>query len=105
MFGVLCVTIGSRGMVGVLSRAFYWFRGIATEASAAFGADEGGDSFRFHRRESIHHDIFDPVGMATRTAAILVPIAAPRVEGQELVHDRVGHLVAPQPHLGIIRTF
>ncbi len=91
-------------MVGVLARAFYWFRGVATEVSAAFGADEGGDSLRFYRREGVNDDIFDPVGMATRTATILVPIAAPRVEGQEVVHDRVGHLVAPQPFLGIIRT-
>ncbi len=104
MFGVWCVTIGSRGMVGVLARVFYWFRGVVAEASATFGADEGGDSLRFYRREGVNDDIFDPVGMVTRTAAILVPIAAPRVEGQVLVHDWVGHLVAPQPFLGIIGT-
>ena len=94
--GVLCVTIGSKGVVWVLARAFQRFRGIATEASAAFGADKGRDSFWFHRRESVHHDVFDPVGVATRTAAILVPIAGNWVEGQELFHDGVGHLVAPQ---------
>ena len=83
-------------MVGVLMRVFYGFRGVATEASAAFGTDEGGDSLRFHWRKSVNNDIFDPVGMATRTAAILVPIAADRIEGQVLVHDRICHLVAPQ---------
>ncbi len=67
--------IWSRGMVRVLKRAFYWFRGVTTEAFAAFRADDGRESFRFNRWESVNNDIFDPVGMATRTAAILVPIA------------------------------
>ena len=56
--GVLCVIIGSRGVVWVLARAFYGFRGVATEVSAAFRAEKGGDSFRFHRRERIDHDLF-----------------------------------------------
>ena len=73
--GVLCDTIGSRGMVGVLTRAFHRFRGVATKAAAAFRADDGRESFRFNRRESVNHDFFDPVSMVTRTAAILVPIA------------------------------
>ncbi len=94
--GVLCVTFGSRGMVRVLMRGFYGFRGVTTEVSAAFRAEEGGDSLRFHRRESVNNNIFDPVGVVTRMAAILVPIAGDRVEGQELVHDGVRHLVAPQ---------
>ena len=62
-------------MIRVLQRAFYGLRGVITEVSAAFRADEGGDSFRFYRRESVNHDFFNPVGMVTRTAAILVPIA------------------------------
>ena len=83
-------------MVGVLMRAFYGFRGVPTEVSAAFRAEEGGYSLRFHWRESVNNDIFDPVGVVTRMAAILVPIAADRIEGQVLVHDRICHLVAPQ---------
>jgi len=71
----LCCTFRSRGMVRMLKRAFYRFRGVATEAAAAFRADDGRESFRFNRRESVNNDIFDPVSMATRTAAILVPIA------------------------------
>ena len=62
-------------MIRVLKREFYWFRGVTAEAAAAFRADEGRESFGFNRRESVHNDIFDPVRMVTRTAAILVPIA------------------------------
>ena len=69
--------IWSRGMVRVLKRAFYWFRGVTTEVSAALGADDGRESFRFNRWESVNNDIFDPVSILTRTAAILVPIARP----------------------------
>jgi hypothetical protein len=65
----------SGGVIRVLTRAFHRFRGVATEASAAFWADEGRESFRFHRRESVNDDLFDPVRMVTRTAAIPVPIA------------------------------
>ena len=73
--GGLCVTHGSRDVIRVLERAFYGFRGVTPEASAAFRADDGRESFRFNWRECIHNDIFDPVGMVTRTGAILVPIA------------------------------
>ena len=59
----------------MLKRAFYRFRGVTTEAVAAFRADEGRESFRFNRWESVNNDIFDPVSVVTRTAAILVPIA------------------------------
>jgi len=62
-------------MIRVLERAFYRFGSVTTKAAAAFRADDGRESFRFNRRESVNHDVFDPVGMATRTAAILVPIA------------------------------
>lgn len=47
--GVFCVTIGSRCMIRMLKRAFYWFRGVTTEAFAAFRADDGRESFRFNR--------------------------------------------------------
>ena len=92
----LCCKNWLRGMVGVLMRAFYWFRGVMTEVSATFGADECGDSLWFYWRKGVNNDIFDPVGMVTRTATVFVPIAAVGIEFQELVHDRVGHLVAPQ---------
>jgi len=68
-------------MIGMLSGVFDWFRAVTTEVSAAFRAYECGDSLRFNRRESVNDDIFDPVGMVTRTAAVTVPIALshPRV--------------------------
>ncbi len=71
----LRVAIRSRGMIGVLKRAFHRFSGVTTEAAAAFRAYDGRESFRFNRWESVNNDIFDPVSMVTRTAAILVPIA------------------------------
>ena len=72
-----CCEMWLRGMIRVLKRAFYWFSGVATEASAAFRADDGRESFRFNWWESVNNDIFDPVTMVTRMAAILVPIARP----------------------------
>ena len=59
----------------MLERAFYRFGSITTKATAAFRADDGRESFGLNRRESVHHDVFDPVCMVTGTAAILVPIA------------------------------
>jgi len=59
----------------MLKRAFYRFRGVTTEAATAFRADDGRESFRLNRRECVNNDIFDPVSMATRTAAVFVPIA------------------------------
>ena len=94
----------SRGVIGMLSGVFCWFRSVTTEAAAAFRADDGRESFRLNRRESINNNIFDPVGMATRTAAVFVPFAGIRIELQELVHDRVGHIVAPQLFPQTIRT-
>ena len=94
--GFLCCKSWLRCMVGVLMRGFYGFRGVTTEVSTAFRADEGGDSLWLHRRKSVNNNIFDPVDVVTRMAAILVPIAADRIEGQVLVHDRICHLVAPQ---------
>ena len=81
MNSILCVAIRSRGMVWMLKRAFYRFRGVTTEAAAALWAYECRDSLRFNRRESVNNDFFDPISMVTRTAAILVPIALshPRV--------------------------
>ena len=100
--GALCVAIGLRGVIRVLARAFYGFRGIATEASAAFRADEGRESFRFHWRERIDNDIFDPVGVVTRTAAVAVPIARP---GEGFVRWPIQRFVLHRatPHLQTIR--
>ena len=100
--GVFCVAIGSSGVIWVLARAFYGFRGVTPEASAAFRAEKGGDSFRFHRRESIDHDIFNPVGVVTRTAAVVVPIARP-CEG--FVRWQIQRFVLHRaiPHLQTIR--
>ena len=91
----MCSINGLRGVVGVLTRVFCWFRSITTEVSAAFRADDSRESLRFRIRKRIHHDIFDPVGMVTRTAAVFVPFAGIRIELQERVHDWVGHSVAP----------
>jgi len=52
--GVLCVIIGSRGVIRVLARAFDGFRGVTTEATAAFRADDGRESLRFNWRESVN---------------------------------------------------
>ncbi len=100
--GVLCVAIGLRGVIWVLARAFYGYRGVTTEVSAAFGAEKGGDSFRFHRRERIDHDFFNPVGVVTRTAAVAVPIARP---GEGFVRWQIQRFVLHRaiPHLQTIR--
>ena len=100
--GVLYVIIGSRGVIRVLARAFYGYRGVTTEISAAFRAKKGGDSLRFHRRERIDHDLFDPVGVVTRTAAVAVPIAR-SCEG--FVRRQIQRFVLHRaiPHLQTIR--
>lgn len=97
-------TNGSRGVIRVLSGVFCWFRGVTTEVAAAFRAYDGRESVRLNRRESINNNIFNPVSIATRTAAVFVPFAGVRIEFQELFPDRVGHIVAPQLFLQIIRT-
>ena len=102
--GYMWSTNGSRGMIRVLTRAFHGFRCVTTEVAATFRAYNGGESFRLNRRESVNNDIFDPVGMVTRTAAVFVPFAGVRIELQELVHDWVGHIVAPQLFPQTIRT-
>ena len=91
----ICCTSSLRGVIGVLTRAFYLFGCVATEVAAAFRAHDGGESLRFNRRESVNNNIFYPIGMVTRTAAVSVPTAGIRIESQELVHDRVGHIVSP----------
>jgi len=100
--GVLRVIIGSRGVIRVLARAFYGYRGVTAKAFAAFRAKKGGDSFRFHRRERIDHDLFDPVSMVTRTAAVAVPIARP---GEGFVRWQFQRFVLHRatPHLQTIR--
>ena len=100
--GVLCVIIGLRGVIRVLARAFYGYRGVTTEVSAAFGAEKGGDSLRFHGWEGIDYDLFDPVGVVTRTATVAVPIARP---GEGFVRWQFQRFVLHRatPHLQTIR--
>ena len=100
--GVLCLIIGSKGVIRVLARAFYGYRGVTTEAFAAFRAKKSGDSLRFHGWESIDYDIFDPVGVITRTAAVAVPIARP---GEGFVRWQIQRFVLHRaiPHLQTIR--
>ena len=92
------------GVIRVLSGVFYRFRGVTAEATAAFRTDDGRESLRFRIWKRIHHDIFDPVGVATRTAAVFVPTAGIWIEGQERVHHRIGHRISPQRFLGIMYT-
>ena len=99
-----CCTSRLRGVIRVLTRAFYLFRSITTEVTSAFRAYDGRESFRLNRRESINDNIFDPVSMVTRTAAVFVPFAGIRIELQELFHDRICHIVAPQLFPQTIRT-
>ena len=73
------------GVIGMLSRVFDWFRGITAEAAAAFRADDSRESLRFHIWKRVHHDVFNPVGMATRTATIFVPVARIWIEFQKLL--------------------
>ena len=100
--GVLCVIIGSRGVIRVLARAFYGYRCVTAKAFAAFRAEKGGDSLRFHGWESIDYDIFNPVGVVTRTAAVAVPIARP---GEGFVRWQFQRFVLHRatPHLQTIR--
>ena len=100
--GFMWHTNRSRGVIRMLSRAFDWFGGVTTEVSAAFRTDDGRESLRFCIRKRIYHNLFDPVGVVTRTAAVFVPFAGIRIELQELVHDWVGHSVAPQLFLQTI---
>ena len=71
-------TSSLRDVVRVLERMFQWFRWVVTEVAAAFRANDGSQPPRFIRRKCVNNDIFDPVGIATRTAAILVPFARSR---------------------------
>ena len=88
---------GLHEVIRVLERAFNRFRSITTEAAATFRADDGRESFRFNWWESVNHDIFDPVSMVTRTAAILVPIARTCEWFVGLWFQRIlVHLVIPQ---------
>lgn len=89
-------------MVWVLSRAFRRYRGVTKEASAAFGTDYFRESPRLSWRKSINNDIFDPVGVVTRTAAVFVPTAGIGIEFQKLLPDRVCHIVSPEVFLQII---
>ena len=97
----ICWENRSGGVIRVLQGLFYRFGGVTPEASAAFRADDGGESFRLIRWESVHNDIFDPVSMVTRTAAIRVPIAR-SCEGLVRLWFQwfLAHRVTPQ----IIRT-
>jgi len=95
---------GLSGVIGMLTRVFHRFRGVTSEVTTAFRADDSRESLGFRIRKRIYHDVFDPVDMATRTAAVFVPFAGIRIELQELFHDRVGHIVAPQLFPQTIRT-
>ena len=90
------------GLIGVLERTFHRFRWVITEVSAALGADDGSQSPGFGWWERINNDIFDPIGMVTRTAAILEPIAwsYPWFVGFLWFQRALVHKAAPQ----IMRT-
>ena len=90
--------------IRVFHRVSWRYSRVIQEAAAAFWADDGGESSRFGRGESVHDDLIDPVGVVTRTAAILDPFSGKIVEGPKLVHYRVRHIVAPRLFPRIIRT-
>ena len=95
------VILVSDSMIRVLQGPFYGFGGVAAEASAAFRADDGGESSRLIRWKSVNDDIFNPVGVITRTAAVFVPIARPCERFVRLwIQWFLAHLATPQ----IIRT-
>lgn len=104
VIGYIWSITGSRCMIGMFTRVFCRFGCVTTEVSAALRAYDGRESLRFDIRKRIYHNIFDPVGIATRTAAVFVPFAGIRIEFQKLVHDWVGHIWAPQLFLQTIRT-
>jgi len=95
--GFIC-TNRSGGVIRVLERTFHRFRAVITEAAATFWADDGRESFRFNWRESVNNDIFDPISMVTRTAAILEPIArsCPWFVGFLWFQRALVHLATPQ---------
>ena len=92
---IMCFTIGSGGVVRVLARAFHRFRGVTKEASAAFRTDYGRESPRLSRREGINNNIFNPIAVVTRTAAVFVPAAWIGIEFQKFVPYRIGHMASP----------
>jgi len=73
-FDFFVIPVSDR-MIWVLQGPFYGFGGVVAEAFAAFRADERGASSRGIRGESVHDDIFNPIRVITRTAAVFVPIA------------------------------
>lgn len=95
-------TIVLIGVIRVASGVFCRFGCVATEVSSALRADDGGECFWLYIWKRVNNDIFDPVSMVTRTAAVFVPLAGIRIEFQKLVHDWVGHILAPVLFLHII---
>ena len=63
------------GLVGLGEGAYFGLGGVAEEDSTALGAHQGRVSPRFGWGESVQDDIFDPIGMVTRMAAILGPFS------------------------------
>jgi len=99
-FDFFVIPVSDR-MIWVLQGPFYGFGGVVAEAFAAFRADERGASSRGIRGESVHDDIFNPIRVITRTAAVFVPIARPCERFVRLwLQWFLAHLATPQ----IIRT-
>jgi hypothetical protein len=73
-----------------------------SKTSVTFWADDGRESPRLSRREGIHNNIFDPVAVVTRTAAVFVPTAGIGIEFQKLVPYRICHIAAPAVFLQTI---
>ncbi len=63
------------GSIGLGEGAYFRHGGIAEEHFSALGAYQGRESSRFGRGESVHDDIFYPIGMVTGKATVFGPFA------------------------------
>lgn len=84
---------GSRGVIGMLSGVFCWFRGVATEANDEFRAYDGRESLRLNRRESVNDNIFNPGRMVKRKAVGFVKYDDRRIQGKKLFQNWVWYIL------------
>ena len=88
----------STGVIRMLKRTFHRYRRVITKRASTLWTDDGSRSPRFSRMESVNYDVFDPVSVVTRTAAIPVPVArsCPWFVGIPCFRWVLVHLVTPR---------